>query len=102
MTFPTVNTKTIHELDGQQLVDWCNQKYGLDLDPLGDGVVFGDDSSGVMTIHVTSWSDHLKNADLKAEKARDKYSVSTSDFLKKALLENGLPHGEYKLKFYWG
>ena len=23
MTFPTVKTKTVHELDGQQLVDWC-------------------------------------------------------------------------------
>ena len=102
MKFPTVVTKTVHEVDGQELVDWCNNKYGADLDPTGDGDVPGDDSSGSMTVQVTYLSDTLKEVDLKSEKEKDRYSVSTSEFFEKALVENGFPHGEYILKFYWG
>ena len=92
MNFPKVTTKTVHYVNGDELVRWCNRNYDVDIDPVADGEVPGDDSHGFMRLTVTSWSQTLK----------DRYSVSDKDFIEKALVENGQPEGEYMLEFAWG
>ena len=102
MNFPKVTTKTVHYVNGDELVRWCNRNYDVDIDPVANEEVPGDDSHGFMRLTVTSWSQTLKDMDLKANKEKDRYSVSNRDFIEKALVENGQPEGEYMLEFSWG
>lgn len=94
MNFPTVETVTIRKLDGRDLVNWIDHKYGVYVDPVGEELVPGDDSSGEMKVTLDSWSLTLQEMQID--------ELNTQDLICRALLDQGLPEGEYHIRFSWG
>lgn len=94
MNFPIVETVTIRKLEGRDLVNWIENQHGVWLDPVGEGLVTGDDSSGEMKVTLTSWSPTLQEMQIDL--------LNTKDLIRRTLVDQGLPEGEYHIRFSWG
>ena len=94
MNFPKVETVTIRKLDGRDLVNWIEYKYGVYVDPVGEELVPGDDSGGEMKVTLTSWSATLEEMQID--------QLNTQELICRALVDQALPEGEYHIRFSWG
>jgi hypothetical protein len=92
MKFPNVSSHTVYKLDGENLVEWIQHAYGVEIDPIGEGEVPGDDSSGNLVVRIHQY-------DLKSNSNPGPGSV---DQIIRALIENGYGEGEYHISFIWG
>lgn len=87
------------DIDGEELERIINERYGLELDSVGDGSVPGDDSTGYLEICLES------NAPLTEEELNDLKSGEWDTLelgLQDEAARTGMPTGQYRLEFTWG
>lgn len=106
VTLPSLETVTIHQVDGQEINDLIQALAGHEVDPVSNGEVMGDDSSGVLIIRVDDLgdaNDYIRNAYSDFKKTGEGLaSWVIEGFLIELAEANKIPYGTYHLEYSWG
>lgn len=106
--FPSLQTVTVtfHKMSGRELNEAILAATGHSIDPVGDGDVAGDESSGEMTLNVTACSLETDYQVVELAKftttGRGLARWVIAGFLKTLATEGKIPFGEYHIEYTWG
>lgn len=105
--FPSLETVTVHQLSGRELNAAILAATGHEIDPVSNGEVMGDDSSGMMEVTVDpndADDDYVMKEYLKF-KETGKAGVASRiihGFLRELAVEGKMPFGTYQIEYTWG
>jgi hypothetical protein len=104
MTFDSLNTITIHTLNGREVNAKVLEVTGHSVDPVSEGDVGGDDSGGNLVVQVSGSPSVAQQAALKRFRETGEGHALTiiSAVLNMEAFNGHIPCGPYHIAYTWG